>query len=356
MKKYEIVLNSISRRITNGEYQLSQFPTVVELAEETHVSKVTAQKVVKVLQERGLIQLGAKGRFEVTRDAQGERPLQVVFLDHGTPEARHQSNGGFEALRVAAQSRNCIARHVFYEHWDDPILIESLNSFDGVFLVPLPTPSIPDAVLQKLRAKQRLVILETDLTHMGLFSLLFYPSVFVQRLLDHLVTLGHQRIDCLNVQPIAPYIEARIAQWQLWMAAHQFTGQLINAPVLMGRSPYPHAYQVMSELLDHGEFTATALLCITNAAAVSAMRALHEHGIRIGADVAVCAVSAEEGPYLHPSLTSLRMPDFQPSFALCLDWMRQGDIPWPGPLLLQTQEAEIFIGESTVPQSAYVAV
>jgi DNA-binding LacI/PurR family transcriptional regulator len=116
------------------------------------------------------------------------------------------------------------------------------------------------------------------------------------------------------------------------------------------------AYTVMKRVLDAGEFRASALLCITNATATGAMRALHEHGYQVGKDVSVCSFEGEGNARLQiPSRTVLESPDPAPYLDACLDWMGKRKEPWPGPLLIQPTRVTLFAGESTGPSLAPTA-
>ena len=51
-----------------------------------------------------------------------------------------------------------------------------------------------------------------------------------------------------------------------------------------------------------------------------------------------------------PSLTSLSSPDPKPYLSVCLEWMTAGvHRRWQGPLLVQPEEVELAIRQSTVP-------
>jgi hypothetical protein len=79
------------------------------------------------------------------------------------------------------------------------------------------------------------------------------------------------------------------------------------------------------------------------------MRALVDHGLWPGRDIAVCAGDGVLSQELIPSLTSPICPPDDPYFEMCLDWFASDEPQWSGPLLVQTLEGELFIGESTAP-------
>jgi len=166
--------------------------------------------------------------------------------------------------------------------------------------------------------------------------------------LEHLVNLGHRRIDCLNSQPRAPIIEGRIGSWETFIGDRGIEGSLYS---LTEFAPLESAYQLVRNKLRAGSLLGPAMLCTTAPAALGAMRAFYEAGLKAGHDVSLCAVNDEGiGPYLVPSLTSLQSPPRVVYLRKALDWMLSGG-QWQGPLLLQPHESEVplFVGESTGP-------
>ena len=97
-----------------------------------------------------------------------------------------------------------------------------------------------------------------------------------------------------------------------------------------------------------GAFDSTALVCITLPAAMGAMRALYERGLKPGKDMSLCSANDEGlAAFLCPSLTAVQMPDPLPYLTLSMEWM--GGKDHVGPLLSRPDEASLFIGESTGP-------
>jgi DNA-binding LacI/PurR family transcriptional regulator len=240
---------------------------------------------------------------------------------------------------------------VDFVHWDDPVVPETLRSFDGVFLVPY--GEAPPERLQphfRMNGRRPVVSFELDLTAWGIPSLDLFPAAAVHRLLNHLVELGHRQVDCLATQPENRMTRERISQWELWRSLHGIEGRLIREPVQPYDSALDRAYEIMGRECGRNAFRATALLGVSVVEALGAMRAFHERGLRVGRDVSVCAVNDEGfARYLWPSLTSLELPDPSPYLRICLEWMARGGRDWLGPLLMQVPEVPLFKGESTGP-------
>ena len=344
------VAQAIRERIRRGDYPQGVLPGERVLATQSGVSHMTARKAVRLLIEQGLLQRKPNGRLTVKSRMRGRAGgLQIAFL------APAHVSSNTERFRVAlermAESFRARVRPVDFVHWDDPVIPETLRSFDGIFLVPY-----GDALPARLQPHFRMdghrpvVSFELDLTAWGIPSLDLFPATAIHRLLNHLVELGHRQVDCLATQPENRMTRERIAQWELWRSLHGIEGRLLHQPVKPYESALEQAYQVMTRECERRTFRATALLGASGAEALGAMRAFHERGLRIGRDVSVCAVNDEGlARYVWPSLTSLELPDPSPYLRICLEWMARGGRDWPGPLLMQVPEVPLFKGESTGP-------
>jgi hypothetical protein len=340
----EQIQRMLEGRIRHGDYHSRDLPTERELAEEVGVSRMTARKAVQRLVDQGLLLRLANGRVTANRRAAGQ--LRVAFL---TPSLASQDVERWRlGLERAGSGFDVQVRTMVYLHWDDPAIVDALDSFDGVFLYPSGEP-IPPRIITRFRdAGRALVVLGRDLTALGIPSIELFPPVFIQRLLDSVAELGHRSVDCFNVQTIDPAIALRIEQWNLWRAVHRMGGRLLGEPIRPYAVPLAHAYEQAGRLLDEGQFTATALLCTTAPAAIGAVRAMRDRGIRVGTDVSVCVVNDEGlGRYMSPSLTSIEMPDPASYLTVCLEWMQRRGEGWIGPLLMQPSQVPLFAGEST---------
>ena len=347
MPKYLDIAKLLETRIRHGDYALMKLPGEVALAEEAGVSRMTARKALEHLTGKGILVKKSNGRREINRhsDSPATR-LQVAFLApaYTSPHA--------DRLRIATErSVHALGgrlRPIEYVHCEDPLIGNTLETFDGVFLVSQPE-ALSDRVFDLLKGPPcRVVALDVDMTSHGIPSIQIWPPVFIQHLLDHLDQQGHRNIDCFNVQPLHPEIQGRIRQWQLWTALHNVEGELINEPVEIFGDAAHHACSVMKRRLKTGDIKGSALLTLTESAAFGASRALQEAGYKLGRDISLCTVGDTNFYDLFcPSITALAMPDPQPYLQLCLQWMRNRSQPWVGPLLLQPSQPELFIGEST---------
>ncbi len=315
------------------------------------VSHATARKAVQRLLNEGLLCRMENGRLAVRRTDSEDRRVNPQFCLLAPAWESSEVNTWQLALTKLAVRMQCSVRTVRYAHWDDPLLLSSLERFDGAFFMPVPQ-AMPDHFLSDLlEIKRPVVVLGADWTEHGIPSMRLYAPVLVQKLLDHLTSLGHSRIDYFNVQPNDPILAARLAQWNIWRASRRIGGELIDEPVPAFTETISAAYQAIDRRIRAGRFDTTAMLCTTERVAAGTMRAMADHGLRPGHDVAVCTFdSAGRAEYSIPSLTSLESLDPQPYVAVCLEWMLEGmSRQWRGPLMVQPENVGLAIRQSTVP-------
>lgn len=338
-----LAVEIIRKRLLNGEHA-NRLPGERQLALELGLSRPTVRKAVRQLADEGLLSRGPTGRLQAAEDAPegGRRPL-IAFLHPG--RIGGESALWRDGVYAAAEERGAVVRSLGYEHYGDTVVSAALQGFDGVFLLPQTDEKIPAPLLSRLRAaKARVVLLDQDETALGLRSVIVFPFASGDKLLEHLRGLGHRRIDCLNIHATNPVIEARIAGWRAFCERRGLGGELISA-----RRPggLEEAYALVARRLKSGWRPGGAIYGVTVHAAIGAMRALHEQGLRIGRDVSVCAVNDEGlGPYLVPSLTSLQTPPRARYLRKAVDWMTRR-AEWPEPTLVQPKDAPLFVGEST---------
>jgi DNA-binding LacI/PurR family transcriptional regulator len=346
---YRKVAKTIRNRILHGDYALKPIPSERHLALELGVNYMTVRRGLQILEEEGLLFRDANGRKKVKPVEQGtKKHLNFAFVSPAL--ASHAFEVWRTSIEKAAEARGCRLRPVLFVHWDDPILKDVLEGFDGIFLVPVPEP-VTEGVLARLRSGlHRVVVVDQDFSRYGIPSLRLFPPVFVQRMLDHLAERGHSCIGCFNTQPGDQEVFERIGQWRLWMAAHGYPGRMINESIPPQGDPAEHAYDVMTSLLSATlPLEETAWYFTTAPAAIGAMRAMQDRGIQPGRDVAIC-VSNGEGlaSMLNPPITALEPVDPIALVSIAVDYMRGGQ-HWQGPLLLQPSEIPLVIRESTQP-------
>jgi len=347
--QYKKVTEIVRKRILNGSYSLKVFPSERRLADELGVNYMTVRRGLQILEQENILVRQPNGRMRVKRVRQGKKThLNFCFL---SPSSSSTAVEFWRwSVRQATATLPCSVRPVLFMNWDDPILLDCLQGFDGIFLYP-PPDAVPEVVAGYLRrAEHPVIVVDADLSPYGAPSIQLFPPVSIQKLLDHLADRGHTRIGCLNTQPGHHEVQDRINQWRYWMAAHGFTGHLADHPAPQHGDLMEPAFHIMKRILDDPNRQETAWVCITTPPAIGAMAAILDKGMVPGRDIAICSVNGESiASMLNPSLTSLECGDPAPYLAICLEWMMQGGGHWQGPLLMRPHDVPLKIRESTQP-------
>ncbi|RZA22847.1 MAG: GntR family transcriptional regulator [Proteobacteria bacterium] len=346
MKKVALVAQMLEKRIAHADHVLGGIPSERQLAEEMGFSRSTVRNAVQSLVENGTLTRQENGRLDIAAPINGTRRRIVsVISPSGQSGDVDQWRESIDAvLNGSFGSEMVTVRSFTYGHWADPAIQEALSGSDAAFLLAL-AEDIPIWLVDKIKDSScRVVVLDQDKSHVGLPSVTLFPPAMEFQLLDYLYQLGHRHIDCLNAQERGSVIEGRISAWENYLEARDVKGQLYSMEM---RNPHESSYRLMRDAIEEGKEIASALFCTTGPAAMGAMRALHEAGLKIGSDVSVCAINSEGvGRYLMPSLTALEAPPRALYLRRVSHWMLS-DEKWQGPLLIQPEGLLLFEGEST---------
>jgi DNA-binding LacI/PurR family transcriptional regulator len=342
--KYTAVMSVIKRRIREGDYLLNDIPGERRMAEETGVSYMTARKAMVELLKQKVLVRKASGGFDVHPEyARRARPATAVLLYPAYPSTYLTQLRG--TVSDFAQQQGIAVRPAQFVHWDETTVVDAVEQAKGAFVIPY-GPAIPERLLEPFRAN-KVVILDGDFTSDGLPSIRLFSDDCIERVMEHLYGLGHRRVDCINTQNRNPEIDRRIDIWERWLRRRRIEGRLWDVPAQVFTDPTVIAYRLMSRLIDGRESNASAMIGTTCPAAIGAIRACWEHGIRVGKDLSICAVNIEPpAEFFCPSITGLNTPDLSEVLGPCLDWFLRrrslGDR-----LLLEPSESILFKGEST---------
>lgn len=341
------VMDVLERRIVEGDYMLKDLPGERKLAEEVGVSYMTARKAVLGLIEKQVLTRKPNGSLEIHPRFQDKHTVcQVALLTPAYPSA-HFVHCRL-AITQAAERQGVQLRPVEYVHWYDPIVNEALQGSDGLIVIPSTEP-MPGPVLKEfVSGEHRVVFFDEDMTDHGAPSIRLFAKAHITRLFEHLWSLGHRRIHCLNAQGHSPEVERRISHWRSWLNERGATGSLWDTPAPPYGDAISRAYKTMREVVQDGGEPLGAIVCTTQPAALGAIRACYESGLKVGEDVSICTINNEPtGRYFCPSLTGLEMPDIDPLLERCFAWFTESAVSWSGDLRLVPERPKLFKGEST---------
>ncbi len=343
------VMDVIERRIAAGEYMLEDLPGERTLAEQVGVSYMTARKAVLKLIEKEVLSRRPNGTLVVHERLQeriGRRHVALLVPAYPSTHLMRCRLG----LTRAMTRRDILHRTFEYTHWDDSIVAQALSGSDGVIVIPMSEP-MPARVLKAVRESDtKVVFFDDDMTEHGIPSVSLYPREHVREVFEHLWSLGHRRIDCLNTQGHSDEVDHRIAYWRAWLRERGGEGALWDDPAPAYTDPTSRAHRIMRAIVEGRDHPLSAVVCTTQPAAMGAIRACCDVGLRVGEDVSICTVNNEPtGRYSCPSLTGLEMPDLEPLVDQALAWFVGADGEWDGDPLILPASSDLFRGESTGP-------
>ncbi len=342
MAKYEQIARTLKQRIRHGDYRLRGFPSHAGLVDELGVNARTVTRALNELIDEGILIRRETGRFDIAPESQ---TLHVGMISpaYASPEIARWHR----RLDQACIARGCSFRVVQFTHWHDAAITEAVRRLDGVFILSL-GDDFPKSIVQQIHQTETpVIVLEQDVSSHNIPCLRYANPSSIQLLIDHLRDQQRHKIACLSTQPTSDAIRRRIEAWRMWTSAYNLAGPLIDQPVELYDAPAPPAHALVTAMLEQGN-PPDAIVCTTGVAAIGAMRAITDAGLRIGQDIAVCSADDNAGlaRFMTPSLTCLEGDTIAPLVHACLDYLERGQ-DWLGPLLVEPAAMKLFVGEST---------
>jgi DNA-binding LacI/PurR family transcriptional regulator len=171
-----------------------------------------------------------------------------------------------------------------------------------------------------LANRDRLISVYHDLTSLGIASVDNSRPQWAAAMVEHLMSLGHTRIDCLKAQPGVGKC-SRIAGWQDAIEKHNITGTLFEAPVKSFELNWIHAYEMALDALTDNKM-ARAVFCTTVSVAKGLGRAVFELGLEPGKDIFYCTMDSPlEAIYEVPSITTFNLHPLQHYIHQAMQWL-----------------------------------
>eukprot|EP00831_Metopus_contortus_P047547 TRINITY_DN3839_c0_g1_i3.p1 TRINITY_DN3839_c0_g1~~TRINITY_DN3839_c0_g1_i3.p1 ORF type:complete len:429 (+),score=55.62 TRINITY_DN3839_c0_g1_i3:221-1507(+) len=349
--QYIAAAEILEERIHYGDYLVNAIPSTRKLAKELKISHIVARKAIEKLLADGLCRqlengriVAAQGGF-MQKDSMRRQTLAMLypaFTSNYFQRCRMQ-------LEQMAHKSGILFRPVNFVHWSDPVIAETVNNFDYVFLFGCAEKIEPGVVELLQTGAAKVTSVDMDLTSEGIPRIALFDASSIHPLLDHLKTRGAQRVGCLNTQPCDGDILRRIEAWKDYSHELDIVGPLYNFPVESYSDPTGHAYAKLLRLIP--DLDCDALFCTTENAAYGASRALLDGGIVPGKDILLCAIGdCGMTRYFSPSITCVEMPDAAILFKRALQRMQE-KAPEPCPITYSPESVPLFIGESTSRQS-----
>ncbi len=199
----------------------------------------------------------------------------------------------------------------FLAYWDalrDPIFfnrhIHEQEISSLILILPSLIPHTPEdqQILEQIAARiPYIVCLEESV--LGLPAVTFDRAEAARTAMTHLIGLGHQRIAFVGIN------DQRVTGYKQALLEHQlvYDPQLVDFldPSIASTQS---AYHIIERLIEGGtDFS--AIFTATDEAAIGAIAAVKDHGLRVPEDVAVASIdNIELAAMVRPSLTTVDIP------------------------------------------------
>src|SRR5271165_3721260 len=236
------------------------------------------------------------------RSLRQSRSMSIAVL------APDLSEGYFTVVMKGVQAA-LVEAHYFYftaSHYWDPELIREYprrmieRAVDGFLLLNTQADFLSPLPVVAISGHARTA---------GVSNLVLDHTLAAELALSHLRDLGHSRIAMMKGPQIIPDSEYR---WTAILEVSRRLGIEAGPELLMSLSAYngspESGYQPIKELLARTR-DFTAVFCFNDIAAIGAIRALKDAGLRVPEDVSVIGFDDVLGAAYHtPSITTVRQP------------------------------------------------
>ncbi len=282
--------------------KVSRSTVSLALNNSPRINKETKRRVLQIVQELDY-HPNAMARALVGKRTQVLSllvpPIEQVFSDSyfsetvaGVADAAHRAGQGL-ALDVA--SDNFVETHGHERLFQE-------RRVDGMLIVGALTT---DTWLDGLRERGRPVCLIGTLWE-GIASVVADNRGGTERLMDHLVNLGHREIGCIKGLDITTSGQQRDAGFRAALARHDLPHD--EALIAYGNFSEESGHEAMRDLLSRAR-RPRAVYAMNDMMAIGAMRAVREAGLRVPDDIAIAGSDDTAlARYVTPALTTVRRP------------------------------------------------
>lgn len=273
------------------------------------VSEATRQRVLEAIEELGYrpnehaqrLKQGndvAKNSIGIITGGMGynliERPYYNIVL-----------SGLYENAYQQSQQISFLA------YWDalkDPIFFnkhmheQEISSLIIILPSLIPNKQADQKLLKEIIARiPNIVCLEE--TTQNLPAVMFDRAEAARTVTKHLIGLGHERIAFVTVD------DARVTGYKQTLLEHNLAYDETLVNYLIGsQPPVQSSYDIVTHWID-SKIDFTAIFTATDEAAIGAMAALKDHGLRVPQDIAIASIdNIEMASMIRPALTTVDIP------------------------------------------------
>jgi len=147
-------------------------------------------------------------------------------------------------------------------------------------------------------------------SELGIDAVLIDNMAGAQQAVEHLITLGHERIGIVTGLPGITTTEERLIGYQQALAAHSISCN--PALIAEGNSRIDGGERAALQLLTQKAARPTALFVTNGLMVIGALQAINRVGLRCPEDIALVGFDDFEwAAVMHPRLTTVRQPTYE---------------------------------------------
>lgn len=311
--KYQIIRDELMNAIRSGKYSPgSRLPTERELSEHYGVHRMTVRQATTALVRAGLvIKRRPQGNFvrEQLAHAIGERHVNLICIGTESSHAEIFIEHGI----AAAKKRDIQARIVRIYPGSEHVAAETLAGPDPSIIVG-GVISRGDELGKAVRdAASRVVLIGSRMDHAGVYSVVGDDEFGLRLAIDYLHDRGHERIGLIGsiIDEDHPLMELQVQYWRQAMMACGLSRGTIQkhivrlAPVTIGGVAMA-AREAVKNYYERQRVRATAMIALSEEAAIGASSALYEMGVSVPDNVSLISYAGTcRAELCTPPITSI---------------------------------------------------
>lgn len=168
-----------------------------------------------------------------------------------------------------------------------------------------------EEILSLIKVCPNIVFLDMPVNDYNITSLSMDFEQAIYSALNHLSSKGHTKIGFLGgteyVGKHEKLIDERTMAYKKYMTHRNMDA---DSFFMEGSFNSASGYEMMSNLLAKNDHP-TAMVCASDAIAIGAMKAIHEHGLKIPEDISIIGFNNDETcAYVNPPLSSINAPAY----------------------------------------------
>jgi DNA-binding LacI/PurR family transcriptional regulator len=309
--KYQRIAHSLREQIRNGDLRPGdRLPSFSEMHAQHGATTTTVERSYTILQQEGLVKR-EKGRGVFVAEPERPRsnaPIGLIGFDVTAsmvshPWREHLLEGIYKVTRQAGKEIMILPNLENSPdiNWDNISGVLSIESRPSLVTNALPIGKALVCALNKVE---------------GAVSIIADEASGIRNAMEHLVSLGHERIAYLITHKMEniPYLLRRVTAYQNALRAAGIEPDKRWLRHLPGTHPSMYREQgnlSMRQWLadDWKALGCTALLVQNDDTAIGAMQALQQADIRIPEELSIVGFDGTAiGKYCTPHLTSVALP------------------------------------------------